>query len=111
MTSEIRRWFAPTHIKTLLHFARDQFANAERCLWSQVTVERAALLCFIRNVPNSCLGLWWAARTVGFRVLCCPANGTCAQLENITHGTTTTSAHRPTTFTVHDYNITISAFK
>jgi hypothetical protein len=26
----------------------------------------------------------------------------CAQLDNITHGTTTTSAHRPPTFTVYD---------
>jgi hypothetical protein len=35
----------------------------------------------------------------------------CAQLDNITHEFTTTSAHRPSTFTVHDNNITISAFK
>jgi hypothetical protein len=28
----------------------------------------------------------------------------CAQLDNLTHGTTTTIAHRPPTFTVHDYN-------
>jgi hypothetical protein len=35
----------------------------------------------------------------------------CAQLDNLTHETTTTSAHRPPTFTVHDYNIIISAFK
>jgi hypothetical protein len=34
-----------------------------------------------------------------------------AQLDNITHETTTTSAHRPPTFTVHDYNITILPFK
>jgi hypothetical protein len=33
-----------------------------------------------------------------------------AQLDNITHKTTTTSAHRPPTVTVHDNNITISAF-
>jgi hypothetical protein len=35
----------------------------------------------------------------------------CTQLDNITHKTTTTSAHRSPTFTVHDYNITISAFQ
>jgi hypothetical protein len=34
-----------------------------------------------------------------------------AKLDNVTHETTTASAHRPPTFTVHDYNITISAFQ
>jgi hypothetical protein len=34
-----------------------------------------------------------------------------AQLDNVTHDTTKISAHRPPTFTVHDYNITISAFR
>jgi hypothetical protein len=33
------------------------------------------------------------------------------QLDNITHKTTTTGAHRPPTFTVHDFKITIFAFQ
>jgi hypothetical protein len=44
-------------------------------------------------------------------VLCCPAEHIFAQLDNITHGTTTTSAHRPPTLTVYDTQINISAFK
>jgi hypothetical protein len=39
-----------------------------------------------------------------------PAERICAQLDNVTHKTTT-GAHRPPTFTVHDYNTTISAFQ
>jgi hypothetical protein len=35
----------------------------------------------------------------------------CAQLDKVTHQTTTPGAHRPPTFTVDDYNITISAFQ
>jgi hypothetical protein len=35
----------------------------------------------------------------------------CAQLNNITHDTTTTSAHRPPTFTVHDYSKPFLPFK
>jgi hypothetical protein len=34
-----------------------------------------------------------------------------AQLDKVTHKTTTSGAHRPPTFTVHDYNTTISAFQ
>jgi hypothetical protein len=44
-------------------------------------------------------------------VLCYPAEHICAELDNIKPDTTTTSAHRPPTFTVHDYSITISAFQ
>jgi hypothetical protein len=40
----------------------------------------------------------------------CPAERIYAQLDNVTDETTTTSAHRPPTFTVHD-NINISAFQ
>jgi hypothetical protein len=34
-----------------------------------------------------------------------------AQLDKVTHETTTSGAHRPPTFTVHDYNTTITAFQ
>jgi hypothetical protein len=34
----------------------------------------------------------------------------CAQLDNVTHETTT-SAYRPPTFTVHDYNILIEKWR
>jgi hypothetical protein len=41
----------------------------------------------------------------------CVQLSTCAQLDTVTHETTTSGAHRPPTFTVHDYNTTISDFR
>jgi hypothetical protein len=51
---------------------------------------------------------WWPVCT---RCCSCPAERICAQLDKVAHETSTSGAHRPPSFTVHDYNTTISDFQ
>jgi hypothetical protein len=63
--------------------------------------------CTLYAAEQSCIHQLNKMANPQSKVKCAP----CAQLDNVTHETTTTSAQRPPTFTVHDYNITISAFQ